>query len=484
MRQTAFFPLDDLVFWKKQLLHWAAGHELAVYLDSNGYSTRRVIRRHPVTTNAWECLVAAGAASILEVNAGQAFKQLSSLRYDKIGKDWLFGFFGYDLKNETERLSSQHFDGIGLPDLGFFQPETVVGIRGNQIEIQTIGRMPEEIFEEIKTAKPDAFSMTKRQNVKVELEPRMSKVEHLQKVEAIRRHIVEGDVYEMNLCQEFFAENADLDPVTVFERLNEIGKAPFATFMRWSDRYLLSASPERFLKKEGQKLISQPIKGTRRRSKEDDKKMREELLNSEKDRAENVMIVDLVRNDLARNCLPGSVQVEELFGIYTFETVHQMISTVTGILKNEPSAFAKASAGKNDAMTNDELTIIALRDAFPPGSMTGAPKVMAMELIEKYEQTRRGLYSGAIGYIDPAGDFDFNVVIRSILYNAVNRYVSVQVGGAIVYDSVPEEEYEECLVKAEAMLRALGLPPSPSKGGGERPAPSPFGEGWGGAIPV
>ncbi len=381
----------------------------------------------------------------MEANAGQAFEQLSFFQKGK--KDWLFGFFGYDLKNEVERLSSQNFDGIGLPDLGFFQPETVVGIRGDQIEIQAIGRMPEAVFEEIKTAKPDAYSMTKSQNVKVGLQPRISKDEYLQKVEAIRQHIVEGDLYEMNLCQEFFSENADLYPVAVFERLNEIGKAPFSTFMRWRDRYLLSASPERFLKKEGRKVISQPIKGTRRRDLQDDEKMREDLLNSEKDRAENVMIVDLVRNDLARNCEPGSVQVEELFGIYTFETVHQMISTVTGTLKS-------LDVSKGNSL-NDPNTLDALRDAFPPGSMTGAPKVMAMELIEKYEHTRRGLYSGAVGYFDPAGNFDFNVVIRSILYNAAARYVSVQVGGAIVFDSVPEQEYDECLLKAEAMMRAL-----------------------------
>ena len=440
MRNTQIFPIQNVDFWKKQLLHWAAGYELAVYLDSNGYHGNNFPK---VGAESWECLAAAGAVSVLEANAGQAFEQLSFFQKDK--KDWLFGFFGYDLKNEVERLSSQNFDGIGLPDLGFFQPETVVGIRGNQIEIQAIGRLPEAVFEEVKTAKQQN---EKPKNVKVNLRDRMSKEEYLGKVEAIRQHIVEGDLYEMNLCQEFFSENADLHPVAVFERLNEIGKAPFSTFMRWRDRYLLSTSPERFLKKVAQKLISQPIKGTRRRDLQDDEKMREDLLNSEKDRAENVMIVDLVRNDLARNCEPGSVQVEELFGIYTFETVHQMISTVTGTLKS-------LEVIKGNSL-NDPNTLDALRDAFPPGSMTGAPKVMAMELIEKYEHTRRGLYSGAVGYFDPAGNFDFNVVIRSILYNAAARYVSVQVGGAIVFDSVSEQEYEECLLKAEAMMRALG----------------------------
>lgn len=469
MRQTAVFPLDDLFFWKKQLLHWAARHELAMYLDSNGHS-QAVTSSHRLTTKGWECLAAASAVAVLESSAGQAFEQLSSLQDDK-KTDWLFGFFGYDLKNETERLSSQHPDGIGLPDLGFFQPEIVVGIRENHIEIQTIGRLPKAVFEEIKMAKPDADSVTTEKNAEIQLTPRMSKAEYLEKVEAIRQHIVEGDLYEMNLCQEFFAENAALDPVAVFERLNAIGKAPFSTFMRWRARYLLSASPERFLKKEGRKVISQPIKGTRKRGRSagEDDKIRQELLNSEKDRAENVMIVDLVRNDLARNCVPGSVQVEELFGIYTFETVHQMISTITGRLKsldviksnflndpNDPNDPNNLNDLNDPNDLNDSNALNPLRDAFPPGSMTGAPKVMAMELIERYENTQRGLYSGAVGYFDPAGDFDFNVVIRSILYNAAARYVSAQVGGAIVYDSVPEEEYEECLLKAEAMMKALG----------------------------
>jgi para-aminobenzoate synthetase component I len=221
--------------------------------------------------------------------------------------------------------------------------------------------------------------------------------------------------------------------------LNDLSRAPFAAFMRWKDRYLLSGSPERFLQKKGDILRSQPIKGTRRRgtTSAEDESIRAELAACEKDRAENVMIVDLVRNDLARNCLPGSVVVDELFGIHTFQTVHQMISTVRGTLRP------------------DAHPMQALRDAFPMGSMTGAPKVRAMELIEHYERSRRGLYSGAVGYWTPGGDFDFNVVIRSLLYNAADRYLSYHVGGAIVYDSAGEQEYEECLLKGEAMQKAV-----------------------------
>ncbi len=454
MRHVAQFSLDDLTFWKKRLLHWAATHEVAAYLDSN---------RSPVATNpatpadaTWDCLVGAGGTHILSCEAGSAFSQLQDFQ-DGEGIDWLFGFFAYDLKNEVERLSSAHSDGIGFPDMLFFQPETVLGIRNSQLEIRCLTQDPQAVYEALKCQPtPDAYSPESSHK----LQPRFSKPDYLAAVETIRQHIIRGNVYEVNLCQEFFSENATLNPVAVFEQLNAIALAPFATFFRWHHRYLLSASPERFLKKTGDKVVSQPIKGTRRRGKtaEEDEQIRHELAASKKDRAENVMIVDLVRNDLARHCQPGSVQVDELFGIYTFPTVLQMISTVSGTLQRRSSGLVQVGADNetpNVPMTNLEMSSLLLRDAFPMGSMTGAPKVMAMQLIEQYERTRRGLYSGAVGYFDPAGDFDFNVVIRSILYNAESGYISVQVGGAIVFDSDPEQEYEECLLKAEAMLKAL-----------------------------
>ncbi len=429
MRQHALFPIDDLSLWKERLLYWAAEQELAVYLDSNGHEGGQA------TGKGWECLVAAGALRTLECPAGNAFEQLKKFQAEV--NDWIFGFLSYDLKNETERLSSRHFDGIGLPDLGFFQPETVLGIRNGFLEVFYINKDINQFFGTFKT-----FDKKVLKDILIEkiiLNPRINKEDYLKIVQRIREHIAEGDLYEMNLCQEFFAEKTRIDPVSVFARLNQIGLAPASAFLRWRDRYLMSASPERFLQKRGDRLVSQPIKGTRKRgaTEQEDRAIRAELSTNEKDRAENVMIVDLVRNDLARHCLPGSVQVDELFGIHTFETVHQMISTVSGVLR--PGAHP----------------VDALRDAFPMGSMTGAPKVIAMQLIEQYEKTRRGLYSGAVGYFDPSGDFDFNVVIRSILYNESTQYVSAQVGGAIVYDSVPEAEYEECLLKLEAMVRAL-----------------------------
>lgn len=430
-RQTAFFPLpENLPLFKRQMLYWASGQQQAVYLDSNG----RGLTAGAGISSEWECLAAAGAVDILELNAGHAFETLKQFQASK--HDWLFGFMGYDLKNEVEALSSKHFDGVGLPDLAFFQAETIVGIRAGKIEVHTHSAAPNHIFDAICRL---SIAPPLVQEQPIHLRPRLSQAEYLHLVEGIRQHILGGDLYEMNFCQEFYAVQTLRDPVATFERLNALTSAPFAAFMRWGDRYLLCGSPERFLKKEGDQLLSQPIKGTRPRgaTPEADEAFREDLLHSEKDRSENVMIVDLVRNDFAHHCIPGSVVVDELFGVYSFATVHQMISTIRGQLP--------ATVHPLDA----------LRDAFPMGSMTGAPKVMAMKLTEQYERTRRGLYAGALGYITPAGDFDFNVVIRSILYNAAAPYLSVQVGGAITHQSVPEQEYEECLVKLGAMQRAL-----------------------------
>nr|MDQ3073301.1 anthranilate synthase component I family protein [Bacteroidota bacterium] len=257
--------------------------------------------------------------------------------------------------------------------------------------------------------------------------------------DALRDHIREGDVYEVNLCQEFYADGVEIDPGALFRRLVQLSPNPFSGFLRFGEKYVISSSMERFLKKEGKMLISQPIKGTTKRTGDPNKdtELRERLYKDEKERAENLMIVDLVRNDLSRSCIPGTVKVAELFGIYPYTRVFHMVSTVSG------------------EMLPDVHWVDALRSAFPMGSMTGAPKVMAMALIEKYEKSKRGVYSGSVGYITPSGDFDFNVVIRTFLYNAKDKYISLHAGSAITYDSDPRQEYEECLVKIESLLEAL-----------------------------
>ena len=228
--------------------------------------------------------------------------------------------------------------------------------------------------------------------------------------------------------------------MNVYSILNTISPTPFSTFYKLNNQYLLCASPERFVKKDGDKIISQPIKGTAKRdltNKTRDEQLKQQLINSQKEKSENVMIVDLVRNDLSKIAARNSVQVDELFGIYSFPQVHQMISTVSATIKDEID-FADM-----------------LKASFPMGSMTGAPKYRVMQLIEEYEQTKRGIYSGSFGYITPQNDFDFNVVIRSIVYNEQTKYVSYQVGGAITHYSNAEDEYEECLLKAKAMEKAL-----------------------------
>jgi para-aminobenzoate synthetase component 1 len=276
-------------------------------------------------------------------------------------------------------------------------------------------------------------------NKSVTIQQRIPRENYLEKVSKISEYIQHGDLYEANFCMEFYAENTTINPLEKFQKLTEISKAPFSVYFKNNINFLLSASPERYLKKEGERLISQPIKGTARRFSDplEDEKSKKALALDPKERAENIMITDLVRNDLSHTAQKGSVIVEELCGIYSFMQVHQMISTITSKLDPQYSA------------------IEAIKTTFPMGSMTGAPKISAMKIIEEVEETKRGLYSGSVGYITPTGDFDFNVVIRSILYNQEKKYVSFSVGSAITAQSVAEKEYEECLLKAKAMLEVL-----------------------------
>jgi para-aminobenzoate synthetase component 1 len=330
----------------------------------------------------------------------------------------VFGAVGYNLKNRFEKLQSNKPDPIGFPDFGFIEAQ---------------GFYTDDQF-----AWEDAFPRTLNS---IQVKPRMSRAEYLQTVRHVKEHLQAGDIYEMNLCIEFYAERVFTDPFSLYLKLTETSPMPFSCFLKMDARYLICASPERYLAKRGNRLLSQPIKGTAPRGADtkDDLRLAEELLKSEKEISENTMIVDLVRNDLSRVALPDSVRVEELCGLYSFPGVFQLISTVS------------CKTGKE--ITFDNI----LKASFPPGSMTGAPKISAMQLIERYEKSNRGLFSGAVGYLLPDGDFDLNVVIRSLFYNADTGYLSFQVGGAITLLSDPEAEYEECMVKASAMARVLGV---------------------------
>lgn len=346
---------------------------------------------------------------------------------EKLKDKWLLGFLSYDLKNQFEHLESKHPDGLKFPDIFFFEPTHLINDQNQVRDFANKNTPSTTIAVPVNTFKP------------IQLKQRISKEEYIDAVKKIKAHIKQGDIYEMNFCMEFYAEECDIDPIETYFRLNELSPTPFSAFLRLRDQYILSASPERFLKKTNNKLLSQPIKGTIRRgkNKEEDEQLKHKLQKDAKERSENVMIVDLVRNDLSKCCHAGSVKVEELYGIYSFAQVHQMISTVSGIL-DEQYSFSNI-----------------MQSLFPMGSMTGAPKIRAMELIEKYEYSKRGVYSGSVGYIHPNGDFDFNVIIRSILYNKKNKYLSFHVGSAITHNADPEKEYEECLLKAEAMINIL-----------------------------
>lgn len=414
-----------------QALRWSGLHfGTSVYLNSNSYDHDKY--------NSLQQVVALGAAESFHGGPSSVFKELKAFadRFD----DWLFGVFSYELKNQLEQLQSKNPDGINMPVAHFFRP-VILLIRDS--DTWRIGCLPgygnlscpDNVFAGILNHQREATSGHSPLHVKA----KVSKLRYLQQVEAIKEHIQAGDVYEMNYCVEFFAEDADVNPISVYESLNRTSPTPLSCFYADDGKYLMCASPERFMKKQGNRLISQPIKGTSARgaTPSEDLKLKQDLYNDTKERSENVMIVDLVRNDLSRTARKGSVKVEELFGIYSFKQVHQMISTVVAELK--PGCHY----------------LDAIKYAFPMGSMTGAPKIRAMQLIDHYEDTRRGLYSGAVGYISPEKNFDFNVVIRSLQYNAKNKYLSYMAGSAITSGSVPEKEYEECLLKAGAMTKAL-----------------------------
>lgn len=420
---TRTFSISDFKEVKEKVLNWAQRFNTFCFLDNHQYQ---------IEPHSMECLLAAGIRRQLKANAGDALNQLQQFTDEK--KSWLFGHLGYDLKNEIEKLSSSNPDSILFPDLFFFEPEIIIRLSENEMIVEADN--PALVFATVCGTLPLTGTLVNS----VKIQNRLSRQEYIAVINDLKQHILRGDCYEINFCQEFFAENAVINPLTVYNSLSTVSPNPFSALYRINDHWLICASPERFIKKEGTQILSQPIKGTAKRVQNDevrDDKSKEDLKNSSKDRSENVMIVDLVRNDLAKVCKEGTVRVEELYGIYSFPQVHQMISTISGELKKDISFSA------------------VIRSAFPMGSMTGAPKKRAMEIIEKKEQTKRGIFSGAVGYISPNGDFDFNVVIRSIMYNAESKHLSFQAGSGITFYSVPENEWEECLTKASAMKKVL-----------------------------
>lgn len=429
-RISQTFSLTRPYAFKEKLWQWSQQFTTVLWLDSNAC---------PHLYHKFDAVLAVNVATTLSCGISRAFNRLSA--YRESTKDWIFGYLSYDLKNDIETLTSENPDRLHFPELYFFQPEKIIFITGRTATFSYLSAVKGEAGKDLRNILsysyplPETLSLPQRLTVKA----RLQKTDYLEGVHRLLTHIRRGDIYEANFCQEFYAEKAVLHPPSIYTTLNALSLAPFSAYLRFEDHYLLCTSPERYLKKEGTKIISQPIKGTAKRSSDPEKdyNLKTTLENSPKERAENIMIVDLVRNDLSRIARRGSVSVEELCKVYSFKQLHQMISTITCTAKEEtdPVAIIKAT--------------------FPMGSMTGAPKISAMKLIETQEVTKRGLYSGAAGYFSPEDNFDFNVVIRSILYNAPEQYVSFSVGSAITAQSHPEAEYEECLAKAAAMKQAL-----------------------------
>lgn len=419
------FSANELSDIKQKMLNWLEPFSIFLLLDSNEY--------HNYPHSKYEFLV--GVCTNFNPII---FKNMEAIQdWNTTKQDWLLGHIAYDYKNELEPcLCSQNQPLDIWENIQFFCPEIVCYIKSNtnSIVVETIDINPEIILNQILNT---PIELSEKNLPKVEFKQHVSISEYKEKIHQIKQHIIEGDCYELNYCCAASSNKIMLKPQLVFHRLNSISPAPFASFYRNNNQYLMCASPERYLQKNSSEILSMPIKGTSKRGKTkiEDDLLKKQLNESQKNKAENVMIVDLVRNDLARTCTVGSIEVTELFGIYSFPQVHQMISTVKGQLK--PTNYATD----------------CIKKSFPMGSMTGAPKIKVMQLIDSLENQSRGLFSGSVGYFNPDGDFDFNVVIRSLFYNQESQILHYETGGAITIDSEADEEYEEMRLKAWALER-------------------------------
>lgn len=396
---------SDIKLFKEKAQLWASSFSTACIFDSNSY---------PDPYGSISLMICVGSRATFSGNLAGNYQALQDF-LDSHPNTFTPGYLSYE------------------EDAFFFVPEHRLAFDADLVHIDS--KNPHSLVAAIEGYSPVGQSIA----FKGKLKPRMSREEYNLAFEGLQEHILRGDIYEVNLCQEFYAENAIINDFAAYKALNSISPTPFSCYFRNDDEVVISASPERFLKKQDRRLISQPIKGTRARAgnPDDDALVRESLKNDPKEISENVMIVDLVRNDLTRSALAGTVKVDELMGIYSFRQVHQMISTISCSLR--------------EGLPVTE----AIQNTFPPGSMTGAPKLRAMELIRQYEKGKRGLYSGCLGYFDEKGDFDFNVVIRTLFYNRNTRLLSYQVGGAVTARANKEDEYEECLLKASAIRSLL-----------------------------
>ncbi|MGF0108354.1 MULTISPECIES: aminodeoxychorismate synthase component I [unclassified Clostridium] len=349
------------------------------------------------------------------------------------------GYISYDVCRILEDIPDTSLDDFNISDIKFIFYNNIIifDLHNNKQYITSLKGSEEEIdliMDKIKNS--IKIEENKVEGIKKEFVSNFNKIDYKSAITKLKNYIISGDVYIANMTQRFYTESTE-DSFEIYKKLRSINKAPFSAYMNFNDFQIISSSPERFLEVNNRKVVTRPIKGTRPRgqTKEEDIKNSLELLNSEKDKAELLMVVDLERNDLSKVCKHHSVKVTELFKLETYATVFHLVSTVEGELKDEVSA------------------IKCIKECFPGGSITGTPKIRAMEIIEELEALKRNIYTGSIGYFDFRGNADFNIAIRTIIKKDNKAYFGV--GGGITYDSNEEDEYNETLDKAKALMRVL-----------------------------
>jgi para-aminobenzoate synthetase component 1 len=415
------FSLDKYPTIKPQLLLWANQFHYFTAYDSNSYSD---------AYKKYDFLIAIDALdTYIEKFDNQSFKEWKQ-------SDFVCSVLSYEMNHQALHISTNNDTFIDFPPYFFYKPRYIIYIKEGRIYINRNYPEAIEMLEQIYTIESKEIEELPNIAFKTETTQR----EYTNTVSQIKEKIEQGAFYELNYCIDFRAEEADFDAIQTFIHLNKLAQTPMAALVKIGKKWILSFSPERFVAKRGATLIAQPIKGTAKRNVDlnEDERIKKALQQSEKERAENSMIVDLMRNDLTPFAKTGSIEVKEWCEIYSFKHVHQMISTIEATLENE------------------EQLVDALINCIPAGSMTGAPKKNVMKHIESFESFKRQMYAGNIGYFDFDGDFDWNVVIRSIYYDEKNKKANFSVGSAITIQSDAEEEYKECLLKAQFLLKAFG----------------------------
>lgn len=408
MRRTLHFPYKGTVAWN-------ALHEHPVFLYRRIADQQRAVL----------------GIGVLDTYEGPTFGHSGRVQ------DWIFGHLCYDLKNELEQLEPRLLPAEDFPLSQWFVPRWVIEWRGTELLLHVHPNDEAEgvrLVEALCAERPRTSVATPA--VWVE---QTTREDYLKRAEVLLDHIQRGDIYEVNYCTERRAQLPGWDPYAAFQQLLQRSDAPFAAFHRLGDHFALCASPERFLSFQDDRIVGQPMKGTRPRSTDVDKDRRFalDLASDDKERSENIMALDVMRNDLSRVAASGSVLVEELCGVHAYEHVYQMVSTVSARLREGLSPFDAVLA------------------AFPMASMTGAPKLRAMQLIDAAEERARGLFSGTLGFFAPDGSGDLNVVIRTVLYDAATGQASLTTGSALTATCDPEREWEECALKARSVIEAL-----------------------------